>query len=107
MHLNFDPLSVTLTLIRPSKLDSKDAPPYHLHYNLRPVVYPASGLRIGRSRVRRFEPRVASLRCVLGKDALLLFPTPSDESINRGLVCVACTPSYTDFKDPDAHVLDG
>ena len=29
-------------------------------------------------------------------------PTPSDESINRGLVCVARIPSYTDFKDPDA-----
>ena len=34
-------------------------------------------------------------------------PTLSDESINRGPVCVARIPSYTDLKDPDAHVLDG
>jgi hypothetical protein len=34
-------------------------------------------------------------------------PTLSDESINRGLVCVARIPSCTDSKDPDAHVLDG
>ena len=45
--------------------------------------------------------------CVLGKGTLPPFPTPSDESINRGLVCVARIPSNTDFKDPDAHVLDG
>ena len=45
--------------------------------------------------------------CVLGKGTLLPFPTLSDESINRGLVCVARIPSSTDFKDPDAHVLDG
>ena len=45
--------------------------------------------------------------CVLGKDTLPPFPTLSDESINRGLVCVARIPSSTDFKDPDAHVLDG
>jgi hypothetical protein len=34
-------------------------------------------------------------------------PTLSDESINRGLVCVARIPTCTDTKDPDAHVLDG
>ncbi len=34
-------------------------------------------------------------------------PTPSDESINRGLVCVACIPSHTDLKDPDAHSKTG
>jgi len=33
--------------------------------------------------------------------------TPLDKSINRGLVCYACIPTYTDFKDPDTHVLDG
>ena len=48
-----------------------------------------------------------SKRCVLGKDTLPPFSTLSDESINRGLVCVARIPSSTDFKDPDAHVLDG
>ena len=28
--------------------------------------------------------------------------TPSDESINRGLIC-----AYMNSKDPDVHVLDG
>ena len=45
--------------------------------------------------------------CVLGKGTLPPFPTASDESIHRGLVCVARIPSNTGFKDPDAHVLDG
>ena len=45
--------------------------------------------------------------CVLGKGTLPPFPTLSDESLNRGLVCVARTPSSTDFKDPNARVLDG
>jgi hypothetical protein len=31
----------------------------------------------------------------------------SDGTLNRGLVCVARIRSYTDLKDPDAHVLDG
>ena len=32
--------------------------------------------------------------------------TPSDESINRGLVCTHAF-HRTDSKDPDVHVLDG
>ena len=31
--------------------------------------------------------------------------TPSDESINRGLVCARM--HFTDSKDSDVHVLDG
>jgi hypothetical protein len=31
----------------------------------------------------------------------------SDGMLNRGLVCVTRIRSYTDLKDPDAHVLDG
>jgi hypothetical protein len=31
----------------------------------------------------------------------------SDGTLNRGLVCVTRIRSYTDLKDPDAHVLDG
>jgi hypothetical protein len=34
-------------------------------------------------------------------------PTLSDKSINRGLICVARIPSYTDSKDSDARVLNG
>ena len=35
--------------------------------------------------------------------------TPSDESINRGLVCAYAYMHFhrTDSKDPDVHVLDG
>ena len=34
--------------------------------------------------------------------------TPSDESINRGLVCAYMHFFHrTDSKDPDVHVLDG
>ena len=34
--------------------------------------------------------------------------TPSDESINRGLVCTHMHfTQNTDSKDPDIHVLDG
>ena len=33
--------------------------------------------------------------------------TPSDESINRGLVCAYMHFHRTDSKDPDVHVLDG
>jgi hypothetical protein len=31
----------------------------------------------------------------------------SDGTLNRGLVCITRIRSYTDLKDPDAHVLDG
>ena len=47
------------------------------------------------------------LWCILGKGTLSPFPTLSDESINRGLVCVARILSSTDLKDPDVHVPDG
>ena len=33
--------------------------------------------------------------------------TPSDESINRCLVCAHHAFHRTDSKDPDVHVLDG
>merc|ERR1712033_16265 len=48
-----------------------------------------------------------SKRCVLGKDTLPLFSTPSEESIYRGLVCATRIPSSTDSKDPDAADRDG
>ena len=34
-----------------------------------------------------------------------MVPHCLDETLNRGLVHVACAPSSADFKDPDAHWL--